>query len=253
MTMPEEYDRLLGAVLREPDDPAPSLILADWLFDHGRLEEAAFIRRTPPGPECRRRDREAYQRELRAFCYPFLPASQPVYRTTHWLDGQGQLQEGPIIEQTLAEGIGWYAGRRDQFVDVRNGFVIALATHWRQFAKYAAAWFRHNPIRHVYFFDHTWPSDMLRHPDRDPFNWSYWRSWWQGTRDALPLLLWERLSGYTVEMPSPYRDHVLHRCYPDKAAALLALSRSAVAYGRDQAGLELPVTGNLADELPQGA
>jgi uncharacterized protein (TIGR02996 family) len=43
MSTPES-DALLAAVLANPDDDAPRLILADWLDEHGRSERAAFIR-----------------------------------------------------------------------------------------------------------------------------------------------------------------------------------------------------------------
>ncbi len=37
-------DALLRAVLADPDDDAPRLILADWLDEHGQAERAEFIR-----------------------------------------------------------------------------------------------------------------------------------------------------------------------------------------------------------------
>src|SRR6187455_1476604 len=39
-----EFDALLAAICDQPDEDTPRLVLADWLEEEGRAEQAAFIR-----------------------------------------------------------------------------------------------------------------------------------------------------------------------------------------------------------------
>jgi uncharacterized protein (TIGR02996 family) len=95
-----EHDALLAAICENPDEDTPRLVLADWLDEHERSEEAAFVRA---------------QVELAR-----TPAWEPFavlckWRQTDWLTGKPFRNTLPTVDgfhiewhpQAFRRGFGW--------------------------------------------------------------------------------------------------------------------------------------------------
>jgi hypothetical protein len=236
------YEKLLAAVLGHPQDISKRLELARWCEANGRGEEAALIRQErPPAGGYQTKVAREYRQLLHRHRYPFLKCQRVVIMNRPRVEGEWSVARMPTGDSY------WCQTDRNFYMDAEHGFVTAVALRWGQFQKYAQQIFRANPIAAVFLFDRQSPADVVGKPKEmvpvedghrlyGPND--YWRSWTKSADKArswaaVPRALWDRLDGFEEERTG--RDGCLHRCYPDRPAARLALSRAAVAYGRELA------------------
>jgi uncharacterized protein (TIGR02996 family) len=246
---------LRQAINDNPHDDSCPLMLADWLDEHGRHEEAALCRQpTPPlGPEDSFEAVWEYHRQLVAYRWPPLLKPSKLRLTKHTVWSVASVLREPHSHRFSESGLIW--------ADVRYGFIHALSLRWGQFLKYAPDLFRLNPISEVLVINFESPGDFLRRPvddrergrdrgqspDRDQII-SYDRCWYSWGRGAprlrgrgelvgtIPAPLWDRLEGWESAVGAgEYGLSTPQRCYPDPVAAKLALSAAVVKYGRELA------------------
>ena len=227
-TASPDYAALLRGVLLDPADDLPRLVLADWLDERGGTEaaaEAAFIREAgPPAGSSRTKAFREY-RAAAARRYP--PALRPG---TVWPREPGN------ITGHAHEGVIYVLGPGETMAEFRHGFAVALACSPATFRRHAAEWFARNPITAVAFARGFWPDDIIAKPRHAGF----YRSWHDGRGlSGVPDYLFGRLDGHACERHASRT----YKCYPDGAAAYLALSRAAVAHGRESA--DLPLIGGV--------
>ena len=232
---------LLAAVIAHPEDETPRLVYADWLEENGRVERAAFIRVqcrieaivSPNGypnmanhPDDQRELTDLRERERLLFA-----DSGPA---GWWgnLPGQWRATIGtapPQIES--ADGMRYF---------VRRGFVDEVRCDLGKFMLHAADLFAEHPVCEVVLKDR----EPFHGPHRDK---SWFTSVWGGrthddpitllgTPGTLPTALFTELNGETIERDGGlfYSDRSIAR-FPDKDAAMSALSAACVKYGRHAA------------------
>ena len=125
-----DRDALFAAILANPDDDTPRLILADWLDEHGNKadrEQARFIRL-----ECdlARRD-------------PFAPAPQPEAKEADKLELKYYKQWGAGLDKLVL------------MTRFRRGFVEEVTMYSKRFVAEGSRLFEEQPVRAVKFADMT--------------------------------------------------------------------------------------------------
>jgi uncharacterized protein (TIGR02996 family) len=235
----------LDAVLADPRDDFPRLVMADWLEEEGRAERAEFIRvqvelaalqclcKNRDGTfngacavcnsnELRRREREGLARNSRQW-----------FEEMRFAAGWSALPPVTHSDHDERNDGGWANGDRYILADFRRGFVASVSLTLSDFLTHAGEIFVAAPVEEVTITD--------RHPGHDARGY---QGWW-GTDDLvvggdnIPLRL------HAFLLPSPFWQRGPEDkwdWYHSEAEAHAALSLAAVAYGRDKAGLPaLPI------------
>lgn len=225
-------DQLLTAILNNPQEETPRLILADWCDENDQPERANFIRTDSMNV----RGSVAYGRyRLLAgkWCWPFLKPKRVTILRSQF-----------SIAESVEKGANFCASRKEIYVEVRHGFVISLCCSWRNFARYAGDWFSMNPICHVVIWGNQWASDTIpKMPQEDDYQGRYYRSWYRSPRSTTGIIdgvhrdVFSRLKGWHRE--ETYRG-LTYRCYNNNEEAHIALSQAFVEYGRDRAANRKP-------------
>jgi uncharacterized protein (TIGR02996 family) len=217
----EQRHGLIRAIYEEPWDDAPRLIYADWLEEHGQPERAEFIRRTI-----------AYERAVAGRSDapdPYRVAPKGLEEELH-----------DLLEVMHRYGREWIRPLIKDWCLLSRGFVSDVFVLRSEFSKVAADLFRTHPIISVALVTvgralvgmgvHPWqpPSLLLAGGSRTP-------------KRCVPVEILPYLD--KVGMPVVMRDN-LALAPADSAVAewgLEIVSRAAVAYGRNAAGLQ-PLT-----------
>lgn len=251
---------LLAAILADPADDGPRLVFADWLDEHGQEEYAEFIRlecdlsilcekrrkgTATEADEDRQRKLFDRQSELIPTVYPRYV--HPVFR---WLNARGidygncVFNRGGFVASVTLPTLAFVGGPCGSCADEDRATRTAIddiegkcrqCDGTGRVPGIAADLFRTQPVTRVTL------------SDREPFESRKGEKfrWWDGrsitpTRDlhpssTLPAELYDGLTGF---LPKESWDRLYTRDYPTRAAAIDALSSAAVAWGREQAGLE---------------
>jgi uncharacterized protein (TIGR02996 family) len=228
----DDGDRLLQAVLDDPDDDGVRLVLADWLDENGQPERAEFIRAQVelaglPEPDrscpdlddygrseprwkegvCQCRGCKLRRREAELLNLPLSPQSaafawsQPLHRT-------GVLLGRPWPEQVV----------------FRRGFVDAVTMPTQAFLDHAGALFAAQPVTRVTLAD--------KEPLELDGQWT-WLLWAHPDESAQPDGHLAHLEGLPWELFEPMKgDHPTAASFATRADALSALSDGCVAHGR---------------------
>jgi uncharacterized protein (TIGR02996 family) len=226
-----DRDALLHAILLEPAENTPRLVLADWLDENGDPEWAALLRTRYPFPADPRVRGEAYRRPrrvLHARCFPDRGSGLHCFNE----------------HSEYALSFPWRPGQIA--VGVRHGFVASLSCCWRHFDGHARYWFERNPIQQVLLHESRDPHDVIpRSGDvplthsriGDPFRSSQ-PSWGDvpcgSTSPGVPKPIWRLLDGHIQLLDVLYGSHKLYRT---AAEARAAMSRALVTHGRSLCGL----------------
>ena len=210
-----DHNALIRTVLSNPEDDAPRLIYADWLEEHGRVEDAEFIR---VQIELARRGFGGPLRENEEGDFRYPRDMEPLItrQTQLWLGGFGL----PDLPDGLINLAMPYGSPQSENLLVRRGFVERAMVSSTRFFKVAAPLFAQQPVTQVCLWG-LQPSSI-----RSGFGWVH--DFGGGRYDQIPDELW----GFV------YGDDIADRIFPTAEAALAALSQACVRYGRAQAGLE---------------
>jgi uncharacterized protein (TIGR02996 family) len=256
-----DADAFRRAIAAAPDDDTPRLVFADYLDEHGEPDRAEFVR-----VQCELAGSSGIT-EVR--CDALRRRERELLKA-HAKDWLGDLGDWPPFYGEM-KGYGWQGNNVAIFAEFRRGFVAAVSAPlavlfgggpcgcWPYDGRrvvnnpgygpplidcpachgtgtrpgHAAALFAAQPVERVTLTDRG-PGETLM--DWYGCRW-VWDSYHRGLRDygqMLPEDLFDLVCEYAV-----YADH---ECagFKDRAAALDALSRAAVTYGRRVAGLPPP-------------
>jgi len=245
-----EYRGLLAAVKAAPDDDLPRLVLADWLEEHDSPDWAEFIR-----SQCML-DRFPHAARIRADTYTDAEGVLPDWQQP-LTAARRAFELWPTVARTIfddlaTEGeVAWFSSTGQcRFGDewspelmyvARRGFLDFVICHFRTWV--ADQWrplgpliVSRQPVREVVFgdlTDHdrgitTWSAvagdDTFR---QDPYR-----------PERLPWCIARQLTGYSrrteeATVSPPQQAWV----YPDSKQAAEALSRAAIAWAEEEAGL----------------
>jgi uncharacterized protein (TIGR02996 family) len=233
-----DHAALLRAILVDPADDAPRLVLADWLDENGEPERAEFIRLDIAA---RRNPRSAASanvaarwkcsiyaiRHIRELTCSAWPAD--LRQTFQW---DRMTRSGPAYGNIRIVGHFQLAsGKEARFVLDRGGFVAEISLPVAAFLAHAEALFRVHPATTIHLkgrapfagssASHSWYRDGSIPPGGPEIH----------LQSNLPGPLWDELSGYVQAAPGRAK------WYESEAAARNALSRACVRHGRHLAGL----------------
>src|SRR5262245_1762516 len=209
-------DALIRSILSNPADDAPRLVYADWLEEHGRGEDAEFIRVQVElahlgfdgGFHTDERGRLRHS--------PPHVATLTERQMELWFDNHGR----PDLPAAMANWPVSPANPPGIRLRVRRGFIERLACPGDEFLAVAAELFARQPITHV------------RLSDRQSINQGGGFAWfctgvWKELVDDVPAELWPHLA----------RDDQPMVTYATSDEADAALGRACLRYGRLLVGL----------------
>jgi uncharacterized protein (TIGR02996 family) len=207
-----DRDALLRAICENPDDDAPRLIYADWLDEHGRTEDAEFIR---VQIELARQKVTAQYREHDDgfFRYPANIERLIVRQTQLWSKSKAP----PDLPNEL-KSFATLTGLGVEYFFVRRGFVEQISLFTKRFLRIAKRLFSTQPITQVILVD--------RQPSSTGRGFIWIRGCQDKRRDELPEELW----------PFILEAHIAATKVGIEEGALAALNSACVSYGRIQAG-----------------
>lgn len=213
------YAGLVRAILENPFDDVPRLILADWLDENGDPDRAEFIRlqmriaEMRPGPEEHRKASNLLRRFDRGAPVPMrakTPAAMMMRETILLRDNAMRWQEY------------WFDGVR--FGEPSRGFVETASCN-------TAAWLTHGSDAVV-----SYPLVGVTLADKEPWLNPQVGSWlWLIDLSAIGMGQ-DDLPPELFNMLQPDRDRVSAK-YSTRNDALEALSRACVDWARREAGL----------------
>jgi uncharacterized protein (TIGR02996 family) len=235
MTRPEETETgrgLLRAICEDPSDDTPRLIFADFLDDHGQPERAAFIRSDVAYYQAEKeRDRLSYE--------------QRKERTAEF----GRMRDAvrrfdPVWTWPLHELFG---GAVQDF-DYNRGLVGDVYVPAGLFVRHAAALFRVQPVMMVTLTtaDGKWiGEDVEPHEDAYQTDTFGTTRLYRDGRGVPAQRVPAELFPFLGRVGMPVRMYWNVAVCPPRAVDALwghwIVSRAAVAYGREAAGLS-PLT-----------
>ncbi|HVL12062.1 MAG TPA: TIGR02996 domain-containing protein [Gemmata sp.] len=201
-----ERDALLRAVLTDPADDTPRLVLADWLEENGEASRAALIRK------------QVARSNGQTVSWP-LPRLRPRQWFDPWWKGRSCWSvHAPEWNVTIARVRSLFDLGPGESFRVSRGFVEQVCCGHDWLVANAADLFRRHPVRSVRF------------NDREP--WEFGDGTWRigsdsgdpdDNRTLHPEIFWAGVEG-GVE-------------FENRLDAVIATSRGAVALGRRLAGL----------------
>jgi uncharacterized protein (TIGR02996 family) len=232
---------LLDAIVADPADITPRLILADWLADHDQAKRASLIHvpfgllppmLRPEGTETAvRLYRRRHDLVVSLFSGLGIPPSYSL----------GVLEEDDLFPDLTLVEAGPHGGRRRRVVGllVRHGFVEGIACPELLLLRIGAELFHRHPIREV-VLNGAFP---LTGGDRSPLRgWLCGPAgrdapWWVRCSSVAPVLF-DRLRGREMRTATGERQARMYEEASERPrAALTALSQACVSWGREVAGL----------------